>query len=362
MKQIIKTTALCYLLLLAGTIAVSGQRQSGPGDKYTLLTMPYNMKPLTLFRGQIEVNGGYKFAVRSMKFNDVGKSVYMRDDGTGTVYHYYFTDLTYGVTSFMQVGFSTNILRHGEREVTTQVQTPGPGTTEKVTVNTLTEVKGLGDLFIFTTFRLPIRYRGFDFSATGGLYMPTSDYQPPKPESTVVTNTTTASSYTVNLHYNQTNGYGVPVYLLAGAVKVGYRKFTVEGDFTFRTPKEEGTNIRWETTLVDKKFTYNEKTYSYLLNNSYDLNVSLHYQATGWFDVFFNTNWQKANGGWTEYYGKKYENKETELLALEPGFELKISPSLTIGQMAGFPVSGINSDAPFYLLTTVRFNFFPYYR
>ena len=114
--------------------------------------------------------------------------------------------------------------------------------------------------------------------------------------------------------------------------------------------------------MVDKKFTYNEKTYNYLLNNSYDVNASLHYQATGWFDVFFNTSWQNTSGGWTEYYGNKYENKETELLAFEPGFELKISPSLTIGQLAGFPVSGKSSDAPFYLLTTVRFNFFPYYR
>jgi hypothetical protein len=332
-----------------------------PEDKYTLLTMPYNKKPLTLYRGQIELNGGYKFAVRSSKYDANGTSVYMKDDGTGAVYHFYFADLTYGITSFMQAGASINMLRHGEREQTVSYEVAELGTTNRVTVNKLTEVKGLGDLLLFTTLRLPIKYRYFDLSTTGGLFIPTSEYQEQKPENTV-SNLTAASSYTVNYHYNQTNGYGVPVYLLSASVKGGYWKFTFEGDFTFKTPKEEGTNVRWQATLVDKNFDYYDKTYQYLLSNSYSLNGTLHYQATGWFDLFFNVSWQKTKGGWTEYNGLKYENRETKLLGLEPGFELKISPTFSIGQLAGFPVSGRNSDAPFYLFTTIRYNFFPFTR
>jgi hypothetical protein len=361
MKRLFKIAVLGLLLLILYPPPVSAQEQTFPADKYTLLTTPYNQKPLTLFRGQLEINGGYKFAVRSQTFTEDGQSIYLKDNGTGSVYHYYFADLSYGVTGFMQIGVSTSMVRHGEREQTTEISYAAEGTTSRVTVNKLTEVRGMGDLLVFTTLRLPIKYRWFDLSGTGGLFIPTSQYREQKPQNSV-SNLTSASSYTVNYHYNQTNGYGVPVFLLSASVKGGYRKLTFEGDFIFKTPKEEGTNVRWETTLVNKVFTYYEKTYQYLLSNSYSVNGALHYQATGWFDIFLNTTWQKTKGGWTEYYGKKYENKETELLSLEPGFELKISPTFTIGQLAGFPVSGKNSDAPFYLLTTVRFSFFPFIR
>jgi len=361
MKQLFLNTALWFVLFLSILPNGKAQEHSGREDKYILLTMPYNKKPLTLYRGQTEFNGGYKFAVRSMTYDARGRSLYLKDNGTGMVYHYYFADIAYGVTNFMQVGASINMLRRGIREETTIIEVPNLGTTDRVTVNKMTEVKGLGDLLLFATFRLPIKYKWFDLSATGGLFIPTSDYKPPRPENSV-TNVTSANSYTVNVHNNETNGYGVTVYLLSAAVKGGYRRFTFEGDFVFKTAKEEGTNIRWVPTIDDKVFSYYDKTYQYLLNNSYSVNASIHYQATGWFDLFFNTSWQKNSGGWTEYYGNKYENIETELLAVEPGFELKISPTLTIGQLAGFPVSGKNSDAPFYLFTTVRFNFFPFYR
>jgi hypothetical protein len=361
MKGIIKLSVLWLLPVSLVTMPVSAQKKSRPEDKYTLLTMPYNQRPLTLYRGELEINAGYKFAVRSETYTAEGRSVYLKENGTGSVYHFYFADVSYGITDFMQVGASTNMLRHGEREQTTEIKYSAEGTTNKVTVTRLTEVKGMGDLLLFTTLRLPVKYRWFDLSATGGLFIPTSRYEPEQPQNTV-TNVTAVSSYTVNYHYNQTNGYGVRVYLLSASLKGGYRKFSFEGDFTFKTPKEEGTNIRWEATLADKTFAYYDKTYQYLLSNSYSVNGALHYQATGWFDLFFNSSWQKTNGGWTEYNGNKYENKETELLTLEPGFELKISPAFTIGQLAGFPVSGKNSDAPFYLFTTIRFNFFPFFR
>jgi hypothetical protein len=70
----------------------------------------------------------------------------------------------------------------------------------------------------------------------------------------------------------------------------------------------------------------------------------------------------KSKGGWTEYNGIKYANREKSLLNLEPGFELQISPMLTIYQTAGFPVAGKESDAPFWLFTTLSFNVVPFRR
>ena len=91
---------------------------------------------------------------------------------------------------------------------------------------------------------------------------------------------------------------------------------------------------------------------------NYDLSV--HFQATGWFDVFANGSLRISEGGWTERGGLHYANDKTSVLSIEPGFELQMSPGLRIRQSAGFPLAGMNSEAPFWLFTTLKYSFFPF--
>jgi hypothetical protein len=356
-------SALLFFALIP-LVTVAGQTIKQSGKKFTLLTMPYNMRPLTLYRGQLQVNGGYKFAVRTQSYNSEGDIVFLRNKGTGSVYHYYTMELRYGLTNFLELGAETNFIRRGVRDESTTYVATTSTTTDRVSVNKLTEVKGMGDILLLASLRPPVSYRWFDINVTGGMFLPSSKYQPAKPTNTVTSISSTASSniYTVNYHYNYTNGYGVPVYLLSASLKMSLKKFSVSADWSMRDPVKEGKNIRWEETLADKKFSYYDKTYQYLLSTCYNLNTSIHYQATGWFDVYLNGSIQKSKGGWTEYWGNKYKNPEAQLITLEPGFELQISPSLTISQVAGFPLKGKNSDAPFYIFTTIRFSNFPFLR
>jgi hypothetical protein len=353
--------ALLFLFALIPMITSSGQTINQGRDKFTLLTMPYNMRPLTLYRGQFQVNAGYKFAVRTQSYNSDGDIVFLRNKGTGSVYHYYDVDIHYGLTDFFEMGIETNFIRRGVRSESTTFVSTTLSTTDRVSVNKLTEVKGMGDILLLASLRLPIQYKSFDFAVTGGMFLPSSKYQPEKPTNTI-TDITAANSYTVNYHYNYTNGYGVPVYLISASFKMSLKKISLVADWTIRDPLKEGKTIRWEETMVDKAFSYYDKTYQYLLSTTYNLNTAVHYQANGWFDIYINGSFQKSNGGWTEYWGNKYKNPETRLLTLEPGFELQISPSLTVYQVAGFPLKGKNSDAPFYLFTTIRFNNFPFFR
>jgi hypothetical protein len=359
MRTALIIAVLSVLAIMPGELC--GQVLPQARDKYTLLTVPYNARPLTLYRGQFMAEAGYKFAIRTQSYNADGDIVYLRSRGTGSVYHYYYIDARYGVTDFLQLGAGTSMIRRGIREESTTYVSTTLTSSDRVTVNKLTEVKGMGDILILASLRLPIRYRWFDLSSTGGLYLPSSNHEPEKPTNKV-TDVTAANSYTVNYHYNLTYGYGVPVWLLSASLKAGFRKFTAEGDFTFTTPRNEGTNIRWQETMVDKEFSYDAKSYQYLLSNSFRVNGSIHYQAVGWFDIHLSGNWHKTKGGWTDYWGNKYMNPETMLLNIEPGFELQISPSLTVLQLAGFPLKGKNSDAPFYLFTTIRFSNFPFFR
>lgn len=346
-------------IMAAGLFTVYGQTDSPSRNKYTLLTMPYNKRPLTLYRGQFEANGGYKFAIRSRTYDKDGKLIVLKDVGTASVYHYYFLELKYGVTNFLELSAQTNYMKRGVRSVT---ENYFASVTEAIKVNTVTETKGFGDILLLGSLRLPVTYKWFDISVRGGAYIPTAKYKPDQPTSKV-SSITAASAFTVDYHLNNKNGYGVPVWLMAGAAKFTLSKFSLEADFTYRKPFEEGKSIRWDQELtVAKTFSYSSKTYQYMLNSSYDINAALHYQATGWFNIELCSSYFHSGGGWTEYWGDKYRNRVENLFTLNPSMEIQISPAITIYEVAGFPVAGKNIDGPFYLFMTVSFNTFPFFR
>lgn len=352
---------IMVIIFLVPYYHISGQIGLPQRDKYQLLTMPYNQRPITLYRGQFQGNAGYKFAVRTQSYDSEGEVIYLRNTGTGSVYHYYFVELKYGLTDFIELAAETNFLKKGIRSESTTYVATTLTSSERVSVNKLTESKGMGDILLSATFRLPVEYKWFDLALRGGLYLPSARFEPEKPTHNI-TDITTDNTYTVNYQYKNTNGYGVPVYELSGSVKFTVRKFTLNTGIIFRDPTREGHNIRWEETLSENTFSYYNQSFSYLLSRTIISNTSLHYQATGWFDMKLNCSFQKSYGGWTEYWGNKYSNNEIHLLVIEPGFELQISPAMTIYQNAGFPIKGKNSDAPFYLFTTLRINMFPFLR
>jgi len=354
MKNIILIKII--ILSLPVLILVNSQIYSQPRDKFTLLTMPYNQRQLTLYRGQLQANAGYKFAVRARDYDKNGDLLVLKDEGTASVFHYYFLQVRYGITNFLELSAETNYLKHGVRSLSTEYYS----LTDNISVNTLTTKKGMGDLLILGSARLPIKFKWVDFGIKGGIYIPTSKYEPLKPTHTV-TSVTAVNTFTVNYHYNNTNGFGVPVYLFGAAAKFSYSKLSLGTDFSYKTPSKEGENIRWNETLTaSKTFNYSNKTYKYLLNNTLEFNASLHFQATGWFNIELNSNYYSSKGGWTEYWGTKYKNPDEFLFSLEPAFEIQISPALRIYELAGFPLLGKNKDAPFYLFMTLSYNIFPF--
>jgi hypothetical protein len=332
---------------------------SVPRDKYTLLTMPYNKRPLTLYKGQFQFNAGYKFAIRSRSYDKDGNLVILKDIGTASVYHYYFFEMKYGITSFFELSAQTNYMKRGVREVTENYFT---SVAENINVTTVTETKGIGDILLLGSLRLPITYKWFDVRASGGAFIPSAKYEPEQPTHKV-SNITAASAFTVDYHFNNKTGYGVPVWFLSGAAKFTVSRFSLEADFRYRKPMDEGSNIRWDQELTaDKTFAYSSTSYQYLLNSSYDINAALYFQANGWFNISLNSGYFHSGGGWTEFWGDKYKNREEDLFVIEPRLEIQISPSLTIYEVAGFPVAGKNIDGPFYLFMTISYNNFPFFR
>lgn len=357
-----KSKLLLYILTfsLFCSFTLKSQTESKPRDKFTLLTMPYNQRPLTLYKGQFQANAGYKFALRSRSFDNNGDIIDLKENGNSSVLHYYFIEMKYGVLDYLELGINTSSLRKGLREEsTTYMSYLDVLSQSEITVTNLNEYKGMGDLFLYSSLRLPIDYKVFDFRLSGGMYLPVAKYKPDKPDHTI-TDVYDNYNYTINYHFNNRNGFGVPVYQVSAAAKVSFSKFTAEADFTLRDPLKEGTNIRWDQTMFGQNFIYSSSPYKYLLDRSVMINAAVHYQAAGWFNVWLNGSYSKTSGGWTEYWGLKFSNPEMQLISLEPGYELQITPSLTLYQIAGFALAGKNSDAQFFMLTTLSYNIFPF--
>jgi len=332
-----------------------GQTDTTKRDKYTLLTMPYNKRPLSLYKGQLQVNAGYKLAVRSRSFDNNGDVIDLKTNGNSSVSNYFFLDLKYGLLDFIELDAATNYMHQGIRSESIYYLNSNGITL----LNNLNEYKGMGDLLLSASFRLPFDFKFVDFKLTGGIYIPTAEYKTPEPSSTI-SDYVDSYNYTVNYHFNNKNGFGVPVIKLSADVKFTISKFSGTAGFTFQDPTKEGTNIRWDQTLTNQTFNYSSSSYRYLVDRMMMINASVHFQAAGWFNIWLNGNYSRNSEGWTEYRGIKYANPEKHLFAIEPGFEIQISPSLTLYQVVGYTFSGRNTDAPFYLFTTISYNLFPF--
>jgi hypothetical protein len=348
--------AVLFAICLFPFTHVKGQQEIQAKDKFTLLTMPYNERPLTLYKGQFQVNASYRLGVRAKSYDSNGEKISLKQDGSASVLHGYLLEIKYGITDFIELGADSYFMKNGIRSESYSFLNSA---TEIINTNSLKEFKGIGDLTIAASIRPPISYKVYDISLRGGITLPVASYKPSEPTHNI-TEYKSPNSFTVNYHFNNNNGIGVPVYFFSGAAKFTFSKISLEARGTYNAPMKEGENIRWEWTLNGSTFTYYSTPYSYLPDRLLLINGAIHYQAVGWFDLFLTSYFTKTSSGWTEHYNGKYANPETSLFTIEPGFELQITPSLTVYQFAGIRIAGKNVDAPFYLLTTISFNMFPF--
>jgi hypothetical protein len=351
---------LISLLFFLPVSNSKGQAESKADDKYTLLTMPFNKRPLAMYKSQLQVNAGYNFSIRS-KFFDAGGSVQnLKDFGTASVSHYYFLGIKYGITDFLELLAETSYLRCGNRsESETFLSTTPTGGSNQITINRLDESKGFGDLLLQASVRLPLEYKNYDLMVRGGYYLPVSGFEPLEP-TIEFTDYTDVNSFTVNYRFNNKNGFGVPVFIISATGKFTANKFAVTAGYTMRDPVKEGKSIRWDEYIEDQSFTFYSSEYNYLLNRITFIEGSFHYQAAGWLDVSLGGSYIHASKGWTEYWGNKYSNPEEKLLTVEPSFEIQVSPLLRIKEYVGIPLSGESIRSPFYIFTTFSFNIFPF--
>ena len=352
-------------LLFFPCFAVFGQGGETTSDKYSLLTMPYNQRPLQLYKGQFQVNQGFQFNIRNQIFDGNGVNIRNKSSDMTYVRYHFPAEIKYGLTDFIEAGVNISYQRTGTSGFQTAYVAAGLG--YHMLSYTLEEFRGMNDLLLFASLRLPVEYKFFDINLCWGIYLPTANHQPEQPRHSVTEVYHVeydVTEHNIVYHYLSPIGSGVPVYRLSGSGKLTLQKFSFQVDAAFLFPAKTGTNIRWSHTLIHalNEFSYTAEEYGYLTDRSFHLDAALHYQMNGWLDVHFNGDYYSSWGGWTEHYGRKYANLKQQLWVAMPGFSIQVSPALRIFQTATIPLTGKNIDGRFGVSITASLNLFPFHK
>ena len=272
-------------------------------------------------------------------------------------------DIKYGITDFIEAGMNISYSRAGMPSKTTSYI----GSNYIVQYYSLEELRGLNDLLIYASLRLPIEYKFFDINFGGGIFLPSAKYKPDQPKHSItsiehILPDGSIFEHSVNYRYHIPNGSGVPMYRLSSSGKLKVDKISFQLDAVFQFPAKTGNNIRWSHTLLTfdsgDEFSYTSEEYEYLPDRAHRVDLAIHYQVNGWLDLFLNGANFSSSGGWLENWGQKYANSQQTLWTIEPGFSIQVSPKLILFQKTCFPLSGKNIDGQFGIMITARFNLF----
>jgi len=354
MKRNIVKILILNILLVAPAGIIVGQEQSENSDKYSILTEPFNLRPINLHKGQFQINAGYRLSVRTKSFDDTGTRIGLLEDGSASIQHAYVFNVKYGILEFFEVGAAMNFFRQGVRGITRNYFSGF----DYITINELNEFNGFEDIHLRASLSLPFKVDNFDFAIEGGISLPTARHEPDEPTHTFVP--LGGQSYIFNYHYNNNNGTGVPVWKLSATFQLTIDKITLLSTGSFYSPVSEGTGAIWDESFINNKFIYEKTPFSYLPSRSLNLFASVHYQAIGWLDLFIGFDHFQTSGGFTEQYGNKYANPVKGLSYIQAGLEVQVSPLIRLNEVAGFALSGRNTDGPFYILTSLSFNMIPF--
>lgn len=353
MKYILHKGALLFLISIF-TMLATAQESDRSNDKYSILTEPFNLRPINMHRGQLQISTGYKLSVRTRSFDSMGEVISLQEDGSASIQHKNIFYVKYGILEFIQVGARMNYYKQGIRGETRNYLSG----INYITVNELNEYKGFEDLFIHASVSLPLIVKNFDFALTGGVSLPTARHEPAEPSHEAIN--LGFASYIYNYQYNNRNGMGVSVWKGLADIKLTLNKFTIASTALLSKPAKEGQSFYWTEYYENSEFYYEQTDYSYLLQDNFSFYTSLHYQAVGWLDTFLAYDYTKSTGGWVEQYDYKFERPEMKLSYLQLGFEIQLSPLLRLNEIAGFAIGGKSSDASFYILTSLSINIIPF--
>lgn len=341
--------SMCMGLIMVFSCDVYSQ-----SDRYSLLTEPFIDRPLSMHKGQIQINPAYQISISGGYFENDRAKTSLLEDGASVIGHSSFFNIKYGLFEYFELGAEMNYFKRGIRNTSLTYL----DLYETVTITELIENKGFEDLLLSGTFRLPLNLEAFDIAFSAYYLLPVSSYSPESPNHSIESIVAGSIFTTINLHETIPNGQGVSSYGIGSEFKLRFSNFAVSGAGSYLSPTGEGLKGYWLEYVVDEEFVYEEIEYAYLPMSKINANLNIHYQPSGWLHLFGGLNLMSSGNGWFERNSLKYGYPEVLFYDFATGFEIQISPSIRLMELMKFPIGGQNSYASFSIFTGLSFNMF----
>jgi hypothetical protein len=256
---------------------------------------------------------------------------------------------------FLQASVAVDYAKKGERGEDEFIV---PNLTEKIFVNYLDEYKGFSDFYLGVLFKLPFKSKRFEIALSPGIYVPWLSNEPKEPEHSIIVE----YPYTfISYHNNYKMAKGSSALKLGASTILRLNKnFNINAQLNYSGPISESQSIRWIHQLNGTTFEYEDIDYEYLISNSLDYKIDLHYQAISWFNISVSYGGIRNSDGWSEITGARIGNPEKKISFFTIAYEIIVTGKLWMYQTIDIPVTGKNQSAPFCINTGISYNLFPF--
>ena len=322
-------------------------------DTYSLLTERYVDRPVTMHRGQLQINSGYEFSSLNKIYDFEGNSLDLNDEGIASEQHLFPIAVKYGILEWFQIGASMNYARKGLR---TQnfIYISNAGI---ISHSEIENWKGFDDLYLGIDFTAPFLTDFMNWVVSGGIQLPVFNHEPDQPTHTIDFFNYYSDSTVIRYYYNNKFGNGIPMVKIGTSLKIRFSKLALESSFDMKKGLSQGESIYWQSRYSNGVIDYREIPYQYDPGLTFDYQAAIAYQALDWLAVMFSYDGMYASGGWTTESGKKVGTGKISINSLGVGYEIQISPHLRLNQFIDVPFAGTNIMAYWIFQTGISMNF-----
>jgi hypothetical protein len=344
-----------YLSIIPVFISIALQLYGQVADKYDLLTESYVNRPLSMHKGQIQINSGYEFSIINAKYDQERKKIDLTVDGSVSAKHLIPVELKFGILEYLQLSASTTFANMGIRSQNYAVY----NSESILYVSEINTYKGMNDLYFGTDLTAPFKWHFINWVISAGISMPVFNHEPDKPGHSYTILDPATGSAKLEYRYNRKYASGVPKGFIGSSVKLRTSKMSFTGVFAYSTGIQNGESYDWNFRLVDDEFEYEKEKYMFYPGQTTDYRGEVAMQVISWFTLWSAFSGYRSSRGWSDITGKKVGIPEESLSNLSLGFEILISPALRIKQQIVLPVSGKNLIAQLGFQTGFSLNFIP---
>jgi len=341
------------LILFGYFIGLSAQSE----EIYYRLSEPTVVRPLTLYRGQLQFNTLLHHQTGNSLYDREGSKLPFNESARNYLANNFHFELGYGIMDFLDLTASIALYNEIETLPTYYILNMETGGE----YNTLYHTKGLDNLDLLIRIRQPFLPTGLDFALSGGFSFPIFSQDPQQPEHTIhlYDPTDPGGSFTLNYLYRPRPDYNTIFYTAGGEVKYRDEKYSLYLGGSWQAPvREEATTI-WNHRLYGDQFLYRTETAQRMPAGTLQLEAMTAIQFYPWFACIGSFRHHSESGGWSEETGSRISLPGVALGSISPGFEIQVTTHIRFLQFFDIPLYGKENYAVFSIRSGLSINVVP---